>query len=164
MRTPASIGSHPVHPMLIPFPFALWFFSLIADAIYLLIDPKPVWNTVAFYTLAGGIVGAALAAVPGIIDYFSIKDKKVSKIAAWHARLNVLALLIFAGSFYLRTASGSEMVGAGLTIPVLLSVVGVILISISGWLGGEMVYKHRVAVEEPRQDLRAEDRAPRRVA
>jgi uncharacterized membrane protein len=147
MRTPASIGSHPVHPMLIPFPFALWFFSLVADAIYFLIDPSPVWNTVAFYTVAGGIVGAVMAAVPGIIDYFSIKDKKVSKIAAWHARLNVLALLIFAASFYLRTASGSQMVAGSLTIPVLLSVLGVVLISISGWLGGEMVYKHAVAVE-----------------
>jgi uncharacterized membrane protein len=163
MRTPASIGSHPIHPMLIPFPFALWFFSLVADAIYFLIDHSIVWNTVAFYTLAGGIVGAVLAAVPGIIDYFSIKDKKVSKIAAWHARLNVLALLIFVGSFYLRTASGSQMVGASLTVPVLLSIFGVILISISGWLGGEMVYKHGVAVE-PQSDARIEDRAPRRVA
>ena len=153
MRTPASLGSHPIHPMLIPFPFALWTFSLIADAIYFLIDPKPVWNTLAFYTLAGGIIGAALAAVPGIIDYFSIKDKKVSKIAAWHARLNVLALLIFAASFYLRTASGSQMVNASLTIPVLLSVLGVILISVSGWLGGEMVYKHGVAVD-PQHEAR----------
>jgi uncharacterized membrane protein len=150
--------------MLIPFPFALWFFSLVSDAIYFLIDSNPVWNTVALYTLAGGIVGAALAAVPGIIDYFSIKDEKVSRIAGWHARLNVLALLIFAGSFYLRTATGSDLVGESLTIPVLLSVLGVILISISGWLGGEMVYKHQVAVEEARQESRAEDTAPRRVA
>lgn len=164
MRTPASIGGHPIHPMLIPFPFALWFFSLIADAIYFLIDPNPTWNTVAFYALAGGIVGAVMAAVPGIIDYFSIKDEKVSKIAGWHARLNVLALLIFAASFYLRTASGSKMVDASLTIPVLLSVLGAILISISGWLGGEMVFKHRIAVEEPYHEPRKEDRPPRRVA
>ena len=159
MRTPASIGSHPIHPMLIPFPFALWIFSLVADAIYFLIDQSAVWNTVAFYTLAGGIVGAVLAAVPGIVDYFSIKDKKVSKIAGWHARLNILALLIFAGSFYLRTASGSQMVGASLTIPVLLSLLGVILISISGWLGGEMVYKHGVAVE-PRPEARTTGERP----
>jgi uncharacterized membrane protein len=149
--------------MLIPFPFALWFFSLIADVIYF-VSGATVWETVAFYTLAGGIVGAVMAAVPGIIDYFSIKDEKVSKIAGWHARLNVLALLVFGASFYLRTGDGIQMVGRSMTIPVLLSVLGIILISISGWLGGEMVYKHAVAVEEPRQEPRAADRVPRRVA
>ena len=165
MKTPASIGGHPIHPMLIPFPYALWVFSLIADAIYYFVDRNPVWETVAYYTLAGGIVGAALAALPGIVDYFSIKDRKVSKIAGWHARINVLALLIFAASFYLRTASGSQMVNRSLTIPVLLSVLGVILISISGWLGGEMVYKHHVGVEtRPDTEARADAREPRRVA
>jgi uncharacterized membrane protein len=149
MRTPASIASHPVHPMLIPFPFALWTFSLIADAIYYFFDHNAasVWDDVSFYTMAGGVVGAVMAAVPGIIDYFSIKDERVSKIAGWHARLNVLALLVFGASLYLRTIKGSDMVGRSLTIPVLLSILGIILISISGYLGGEMVYKHGVGVE-----------------
>ena len=163
MRTPASLGGHPIHPMLIPFPFALWTFSLIADAIYYFGNHNYVWQTVAFYTLAGGIAGGVLAAVPGIIDYFSIKDKKVSNIAAWHARINVLALLLFAGSFYLRTDRGARIVDGSLTIPVLLSLLGVILISVSGWLGGEMVYKHHVGVEEGREAT-TQDRAPRRVA
>ena len=149
MRTPASIMGHPVHPMLIPFPFALWTFSLIADAIYYFFDHNPasIWDDISFYTMAAGTVGAVMAAVPGLIDYFSIKDKRVAKIAGWHARLNVLALLIFGASLYLRTNKGSDMVGRSLTIPVLLSILGIILISISGWLGGDMVYKHGVAVE-----------------
>ena len=162
MKTPASIGSHPIHPMLIPFPLALWTFSLISDAIFYFGGRNPAWENVAFYCLAGGIVGGALAAVPGIIDYFSIKDKKVSKIAAWHARINVLALLIFIASFYLRTDKGLRLVGH-LTIPVLLSVLGVILISISGYLGGEMVYVHHVAVES-QEDPNTERRAPGHLA
>jgi uncharacterized membrane protein len=150
MKTPASIKGHPVHPMLITFPFALWTFSLIADAIYYFFDHNAasVWDDVAFYSMAAGIVGAVAAAVPGLIDYFSIKDSRASKIAGWHARLNVLALLIFGASLYLRTVRGSDMVGRSLTIPVLLSILGVILISISGWLGGELVYKHKVSVDE----------------
>jgi uncharacterized membrane protein len=147
MASPASIGGHPIHPMIIPFPIALWVFSLVADLVYLW-RGNPVWRDwIAFYTLLAGIIGAALAAVFGIIDWLSIKDREVKKIADWHARLNVIALLIFAASFYLRTTSGAGLVGGSYTIPVLLSVVGVILITVSGWLGGEMVFRHGVAVD-----------------
>ena len=146
MGSPASIGGHPVHPMIIPFPIALWVFSLVADVIYLW-RGNPVWKDwIAFYSLLAGIIGAVAAAVPGLIDWLSIKDKEVAKIANWHARLNVIALLIFAASFYLRTAGGSTLISGNYTIPVALSVLGVILISISGWLGGELVFKHGVAV------------------
>lgn len=149
MASPASIGGHPIHPMIIPFPIALWVFSLVADAIYLW-RGNPVWRDwIAFYTLLGGILGAVLAAVFGLIDWLALKDPKVVKIANWHARLNVIALLIFAASFYLRTTSGAGLVGGSFTIPVALSVLGVILISISGYLGGELVFKHGVAVDQP---------------
>src|SRR6266567_3901059 len=149
MASRASIGGHPIHPMLIPFPIALLIFSLIADLIYLW-RGNPVWETyIAFYSLLGGIIGAAAAAVPGLIDWLSLKDSRVVKIANWHARLNVIALLIFAASFYLRTTSGAGLVSGSHTIPIALSVLGVILISISGYLGGEMVFKHRVAVDQP---------------
>lgn len=146
MASPASIGGHPIHPMIIPFPIALWVFSFVADLIYLW-RGNPVWKDwIAFYALLAGIIGAAVAAVPGLIDWLSITDKAVVKIANWHARLNVIALLIFAGSFYLRTTGGSSLVSGNYMIPVVLSLLGVVLITISGWLGGEMVFKHGVAV------------------
>jgi uncharacterized membrane protein len=148
MASPASIGGHPVHPMIIPFPIGLWVFSLVADIIYLW-RGNQVWrNYIAFYTLLAGIIGAVAAAVPGLIDWLSIKDRNVVKIANWHARLNVSALLIFAASFYLRTTRGSSLVSEAYTIPIALSVLGVILISISGYLGGEMVFRHGVAVDQ----------------
>ena len=147
MASPASLGGHPIHPMLIPFPLALWFSSFVADVIYLW-RGNPVWRDwIAFYTLLGGTIMAVVAAVPGLIDWLSITDREVKKIANWHARLNVIALLIFAASFYLRTTSGAELVGGSYTIPFVLSVIGVILITISGWLGGELVFRHGVAVD-----------------
>ena len=163
MASPASIGGHPIHPMLIPFPLALWFFSLIADLIYLW-RGNPVWRDwIAFYALLGGIIGAVAAAIFGIIDWLSIKDRAVKKVADWHARLNVIALLIFAASFYLRTIGGSEWVGRSYTVPLLLSIVGVILITISGYLGGELVFKHGVAVN-PQNDTEVEESAKARTA
>ena len=163
MASPASVGGHPIHPMIIPFPIGLWVFSLVADVIYLW-RGNPVWRDfVAFYALLAGIIGAALAAVFGIIDWLSIKDRAVKKVADWHARLNVIALLVFAAGFYLRTTGGQRMLGGGYTIPLLLSVLGVILISISGYLGGELVFRHGVAVN-PQHDRGGEAEGKARVA
>ena len=163
MGSPASINGHPIHPMLIPFPIALWVFSLVADLIYLW-RGNPVWRDwIAFYALLAGIIGAVAAAVFGIVDWLAIKDREVKKIANWHARLNVIALLIFAASFYLRTAGGARLVGGSYTIPLVLSVAGVILITVSGYLGGELVFRHGVAVN-PQFDTAAEERAKARAS
>ena len=167
MSSPASFMRHPIHPMLIPFPIALWVFSFVADLVYLW-RGNPGWEWMAHWTILAGCLGAVAAAIFGIIDYFSIKDRRVSKIAAWHARLNVLALLVFAASFYLRTNKGSQMSLASFTAGgfyfstfILLSALGVVLISISGYLGGEMVYVHHVAVV-PKQEATTEGGVPGR--
>jgi uncharacterized membrane protein len=163
MSSPASIGGHPIHPMLIPFPIALWVFSFVADLIYLW-RGNPVWRDyIAFYALLGGIIGAAAAAVFGIIDWLSIKDRVVKKVADWHARLNVIALLIFAASFYLRTTGGARLLGGSYTIAFVLSVIGIILITISGYLGGDLVYRYGVAVN-PQHDTPQEERAKARAS
>lgn len=162
MASPASLGKHPVHPMIIPFPIALWIFSLVADLIYLW-RGNPVWRDyIAFYTLLGGIIGAVVAAVPGFIDWLSITDRGVKRMADWHARLNVIALLIFAADFYLRTTGGARWVSGSLAVPLVLTVLGVVLITISGWLGGEMVYVHGVAVEPQRGPEKREEATGRK--
>ena len=131
MASTARILGHPVHPMIIPFPFALWTFSLVADVVYIWFN-KDNWGIVAFYTLAAGLVGGVAAAVPGVIDWLAIKDREVARIANWHARLNVIALIIFAIDFYLRWRNKGQIYQEGISLPFILSLIGVILISISG--------------------------------
>jgi uncharacterized membrane protein len=145
MGRSASIAGHPIHPMLVAFPIGLWVFSFVADLIYLW-RGNTGWEWMASWTLLAGCLAAIVAAVFGIIDYFSIKDKAVSKIAAWHARFNVLALLLFAASWYLRRGVDFANPNGKLTVPIALSVAGVIVVTISGWLGGELVFKHGVGV------------------
>ena len=157
MASKASIAGHPVHPMLIPFPLALWITSFIADVIFYFIR-NPSLLLISKFMLAAGIIGGLAAAVPGIIDWLAIKNREVKRIANWHARLNIIALVIFAISLYLRTRYGASWVGYRLTIPFLLSLVGVILIGISGWLGGDLVYKHGVSVA-PQHDSPEEEKA-----
>ena len=141
MKSKASIAGHPIHPMLIPFPLALWATSFVVDILFYFLR-HPTLLVVAKFMIAAGCLGAIAAAIPGIIDWLAIKNGDVKRVANWHARLNVAALVVFAISLFLRMGRYSELVGRKLTIPFLLSLLGVILICISGWLGGELVFRY----------------------
>ena len=139
METPASISGHPIHPMLVAVPIGLWVFSLVCDFVFLTGLGDVVWNEVAFYTMAGGIAGALIAAVPGLIDFLSLEDPKAKKIGATHMTINLGVVAIYAVNLWLRHASPPEA-----RLPVVLSVVTVLLLVVSGWLGGELIFKHGV--------------------
>ena len=161
METPASIAKHPIHPMLVALPIGLWVFSLVSDIIYRAGWGPAVWNDVAFYTMAGGIVSALIAAVPGLIDLLSLSGRP-KVIGIWHMCFNLIAVAIFALSLWLRTTNPP-----GAMLPFALSIVGVVLLGVSGWLGGELVYRHAVAVETQtgaKAEPRVGDKIPRRVA
>ena len=142
MESRASFAKHPIHPMLVPFPIALWIFSFVSDVIYGLGWGGPVWNDIAYYTMAGGILGALAAAVPGLIDYLALSDPGPKRIAKTHMLVNLASIAIFTVNLWVRTTA---MPGAGL--PIALSAVGVSLLGLSGWLGGELVYVHGIGVE-----------------
>ena len=148
MRSKANIKGHPIHPMLIPFPLALWVTSFIVDILYYFTQ-HPTLLTLAKFLLAAGCIAALAAAIFGFIDWLAINNDEVKRVANWHARLNVIALIVFTISLFLRMGSYSDLVGRSLTIPFLLSLVGVILITISGWLGGELVFRYGVGVDKP---------------
>jgi uncharacterized membrane protein len=145
MASKASIAGHPVHPMLVAFPIGLWVTSFAVDVIFYFVR-NPNLPLVSKIMIAAGLAGGVAAAVPGIIDWLTIKDPKVKKIADWHARLNIIAVIVFAASLYLRMRIGAPLVNWSMRIPVVLSALGVLLIGISGWLGGALVYEHGVAV------------------
>ncbi len=142
MKDMARMANHPVHPMLIPFPIGLWIFSLVADIIYRA-GGNANWATVAYYSMAGGIIGAIIAAVPGFLDFLYMKPSQTKKIALWHMVLNVTSLVLFIISFFLRRGAVP-----GALSPFILSIIGVLLIIGSGWLGGHMVYVLGMAVDE----------------
>lgn len=149
MSTPASVAKHPIHPMLVVFPIGLWIFSLVCDVISIYIDPKPIWSEVALYCIGGGIVGAVLAAIPGLIDLLSIHERRLKTIGVIHMIINLVAVVLFGINFGLRLGTTATA-----TVPFILSIVTVIGLGVSGWLGGELVYVHGVGVE-PRQSTEA---------
>ena len=142
METRATVAEHPVHPMLIPFPIALWIFSLASDLIFLFGFGGPLWKDVALYTMIGGIIGGLAAAIPGYVDYRTLTDPVIVRVAQLHMVINVGLVLLFSVNAGLRLLSGPEAL-----LPVFLSVLGVAALGVSGWLGGELVYVQGVAVQ-----------------
>ena len=139
MRTPASIAGHPIHPMLVSIPIGLWIFSLVCDLVVASGSTNEAWRTVALYTLIGGIAGALLAALPGLVDLVSLPEGP-RKTALIHMAINLTVVALYAVNGWLR------LQGGGGQAPLILSLVGVALLAVSGWLGGKMVYVHGVAV------------------
>jgi len=139
MASRASIAGHPIHPMLVPLPIGLFVFSFVCDLIFMFGSGNAVWSTLALYTMGGGIIGALLAAVFGLVDLLSLAPSKAKTIGIWHMVVNLSVVAIFVVSFCLRYAGPAES-----RLPVLLSLIAVGLLVIAGWLGGEMVFVHGV--------------------
>jgi uncharacterized membrane protein len=158
MASPASIKNHPIHPMLVGLPIGLWVFALFCDVMRAATG-NPVWQTVAIYCIGGGIVGAVMAAVPGLIDYFSIDEAAMKRIANFHLALNLGAVIIFAINLWLRFRLPAESY-----LPLGMSLVGVLAIGIGGWLGGEMVYVKGMVVEAVEKLAKKVEKSPKRRA
>ena len=143
MRTPASLAKHPIHPMLVVFPIGLWLFSHVCALLGPHIATTGIWFTVALYTMIGGLIGALAAAVPGLIDLLFYKGgaPPVKKIALTHMTINLTAVVLYAVNIWLR------MSGQSMKVPIVLSISGVCMIAVSGWLGGQMVHVYGVGVE-----------------
>ena len=141
MLTPASIAKHPIHPMLITIPIGLWVFSFVCDLVRYFGGSSPNWAIVALYTMVGGIVGALLAALPGLIDLISL-PRGIRRIALIHMGINLTVVALYIVNAWWRTREG----GVG---TVLLSAVAIVLLVVSGWLGGKMVHVHGAGMQNP---------------
>jgi uncharacterized membrane protein len=144
MKTPASIAGHPVHPMLVPIAIGCFVFSFAADLIGLKTGNVNLWAPLAYYTMLGGIAGALVAAVPGIIDLMSLPPGSTRSVALVHMSINLLVVAIYACNAWMRHVNTNDT-----QVPFMLSVLTICLLLVSGWLGGKLVFQRGVGVEPP---------------
>ena len=143
MRSTASVKGHPIHPALIPFPFAFLVGALLADLGAWMLD-RPGLAVTAHYLTIAGITSGLLAAIPGIIDYLYTvpPDSSGQKRARTHGLLNVTAIVSFAIALSLRSDSRDpELLVIGLEF------IGAALLAYSGWLGGTLVNRNLIGVD-----------------
>ena len=152
MRSRPALGHHPIHPMLIALPIGLFLWTLAADVFYLASDQAALWYHVSFWTSIAGILSALIAALPGLMDYAGLKSDPMARhVATWHMVINVMVVTLFVVAACLM-ARNAALTGVRLGCVVGLHVIGCGLLSLSGWLGGELVYRHRVAVLEHEEE------------
>src|SRR5437868_5838710 len=135
MRSKVNIKSHPLHPMLVAFPIALWTASLICDLLGLAMKKPELWSA-GFYAIVGGCIGAVLAAIPGAIDWKTVvpPNSSAKTRGLIHGSVNTVVLILFIIEAVRRGDAGTTPD----RVAVLLSVIGVALVSYSGWLGGTL--------------------------
>jgi uncharacterized membrane protein len=138
---------HPFHAIVITLPIGAWTSSLVFDILALCGVQPEAFAQAALWLVAIGIVGALLAAVFGLMDLSTLaKGTRARRIALTHMVFNTVAVLVFAVSFVVRLGQPDEASVAGFV----LSIVAMLCVGVSGFLGGELSYRYgvRVADEE----------------
>ncbi len=143
-RSTAKIGSHPIHPMLIPFPIATLVGAFVADIVFAM-SGDIFWARAAIYLLGAGIVTALLAAVFGFIDFFGSQRIRDLSHAWQHMFANLLVVVVAVVNFLLRLGDEGDAV---LPTGLILSGVTVAILLFSGWRGGDLIYRHGVGTPE----------------
>lgn len=129
-KSTASIAGHPIHPMLIPFPIALFVAAFVYDLVFWGTRNES-WGDAALWLLGAGLITAAFAAVAGLTDFLGEWQIREMSTAWWHTGGIVVVVLVELGNWYLHYAQGT---GGILPTGVILSAVAVGLLVFTGWL------------------------------
>lgn len=141
---------HPLHPFLVHFPIGLFLLSLLLDVVSLVAPGVAGLVRAAFYAMAVGVIGALIAAIPGFVDYSEIRrDRPGRNVATAHMVLNLLMVAIYAVNLGLRTSLLNEPRTP--LVPFILSLIGVTILGVSGYLGGHLIYSEGIAVGRHRR-------------
>lgn len=144
MESKVKFAGHPVHPMLIVFPLGLLSTAVVFDVIGMVTDVTR-WTEVAYYLVGAGLIGGIAAAVPGWVDWAAIPvGTRAKRVGLLHGVGNVIVLGLFVVSWLLRRPNPA----APPTEAIVAGVVAVVLATATGWLGGELVGRLGVAVDD----------------
>lgn len=140
--TAARIGQHPIHPMLVPLPIGFLSGALISDIVFAN-TLNLFWAQASYWLILGGLISGLVASVTGLIDILGVRRARKMKMAWLHGVGNLLALALAAINFYLRKDDISrDVIPTGLMLSIATSAI----MLVTGWLGGEMSYRHGIGV------------------
>lgn len=146
MESRVKLFGHPIHPMLIVVPLGMFISAVILDAIYFVTAANPTLALVGFWNIGIGIVGGLVAAVFGLIDWLAIPSgTRAKRIGLMHAGTNVVMLALFTLSWLDRFATADHLPTSG---NLMFEAGALALAMVAGWLGGELVDRLGVGVDD----------------
>jgi uncharacterized membrane protein len=144
MESRVKFLGHAVHPMLIVFPLGLLATSVIFDIIAS-VRAVPSLFIASYWMIAAGVIGGLLAAIFGLIDWLAIpRGTRAKSIGMWHGMINGAVTVLFAVSWLMRSTAPANPPLAARA----LSLVAVVFALIAAWLGGELVDRLGVGVDD----------------
>ena len=144
MQSRASIGGHPIHPMVIPFPIAAFVGALATDIAFARTG-NAFWAEASQWLLGVGVVMALVAAIGGFTDFFGDARIRALRPAWRHMIGNLVLVVLELINLFTRMHNPEDAV---VPLGVSLSFVGVLLLLFNGWQGWELVYRHRVGIAD----------------
>jgi uncharacterized membrane protein len=140
---------HPLHPLLVHLPVGLLVTSLIFDVICLAAGMH-VWAGASFWMMIFGAGFALIAALPGLVDYLLLElTREARRLATYHMILNLTVVGLFVADILWRLSLFPRVPTIAYFVPIgpfILSVIAVLLLAVSGWIGGQLVYRHHLGV------------------
>lgn len=144
MEARVKLLGHPVHQMLIVLPLGLLTGAVIFDIVRWVTRDNQFAAT-AYWLIPAGVIGGLIAAGFGLVDWMKIPDgTRAKRIGRLHAIANTSAIILFVASWLLRGSPLDPPSGFAL----LLSFVGLAVVTLGGWLGGELVDRLGVGVDD----------------
>jgi uncharacterized membrane protein len=155
MYSKAKIAGHPLHPMLVVFPIALYTATVACLLVYT-VAHDVFWFRAAMTANMAGVVMAIIAVIPGVIDLFVAipRDTPARTTGYKHAGLNGLANVLFLCSAVLLGGEWADRDRSAavwdfaIALPLGLAVVGLLCTLIAGWFGWRLVQSYHVGIDE----------------
>jgi uncharacterized membrane protein len=145
MTSRARFLGHPIHPMVVVIPLGLFISAAVFDGLYYW-RGDTMFATISYYNIAGGILGGLLAAAFGLVDWLAIPaGTRAKRIGIFHAAINVTMVMLFAAAWIARSAL-PDLAPTTLVLGIELAAIALALLG--GWLGGELVDRLGVGVDE----------------
>ncbi|GAB3557692.1 hypothetical protein GCM10027405_02920 [Arthrobacter alkaliphilus] len=145
MDSRAKAAGHAIHQQLVAYPLGLLTMAVLFDVIGL-ISRNGSFTVAGFLMIAAGVLVGLLAAVFGLIDLLAVPTGTRAKRIGWmHGIGNVAMILLFAISWLLRVSAQNNTPA---TLALILEILAAVVAFGTGWLGGELVGRLGVGVDD----------------
>jgi uncharacterized membrane protein len=137
----------PLHPILVHLPIGCWIAALILDLTFMA-NHNPLVAASSFSCILLGLIGALIAAPVGLMDYAEINPHLLAKkLATTHLVLNMVVFTFYAMNLLSRYLQNRGFPTEVTGIELSLSIFSILILAVSGYIGGLLVFEFGIGLE-----------------